>query len=185
MGSSQAAYRYANALLILAREKKLGEVIGSDLERLGLLFAPNDHWIKMMTTSTMPLSKKVEMVEEVLGQLKLHDYTKNFIKILVEKNRLPLYQEILGAYRQELLRIRGEVEAHVTVARKAVWENLKDEIAEIIKELTGAEAQLKFSVDETLVGGLTIRVGDKLYDGSVRGELSRLREAIVNQAGEI
>ncbi|HXG40781.1 MAG TPA: ATP synthase F1 subunit delta, partial [Candidatus Limnocylindrales bacterium] len=102
----------------------------------------------------------------------------NLARLLTEKNRIELAPAIAREYATLLNRARGIVEAVVTTARPLG----PDEVAEVrrkVEELAGAAVDLRVVVDPSLIGGLTVRVGDRLLDASVRGRLERLRARLL------
>jgi F-type H+-transporting ATPase subunit delta len=101
----------------------------------------------------------------------------NLVGLLVERGKVDSIATVAAEYRRLLNAERGIVQALATTATpltKAETEALQRKVA----EMTGQTVDLRVEVDEALIGGLTVRVGDTLYDASVRGRLERLRERL-------
>jgi F-type H+-transporting ATPase subunit delta len=104
----------------------------------------------------------------VLGQL------VNLVGLLVERRRVSLVAAIASEYQRLLPRSRGVVSALVTSAAPLTHDET-DAVLARIEAMTGAGVSLRTEIDPALIGGLTVRVGDRLLDASVRGRLQRLR----------
>jgi F-type H+-transporting ATPase subunit delta len=100
------------------------------------------------------------------------------VGLLVERGKVDRIGTVAAEYRRELNQARGVVEAVATSATPLSSKET-EALARKVTEMTGRTVDLRVAVDESLIGGLTVRVGDTLYDASVRGRLERLRERLV------
>ena len=99
--------------------------------------------------------------------------------VLTDNRRLPLFSEIVRQVEQELDDRQGFAEAQVSAARQLSDPEKKMLEAEIEK-LTGKKVRAKYEQDSTLLGGAVVQVGSTIYDGSVKGQLEKMREQLVN-----
>jgi F-type H+-transporting ATPase subunit delta len=103
---------------------------------------------------------------------------RNFIAVLTDHRRLPLFGEILNQLEQELDDRQGFAEAQVSTARTLSDAEKKMLEAEIVR-LTGKKVRARYEQDTSLLGGAVVQVGSTIYDGSVQGQLEKIQEQLV------
>lgn len=173
---STAARRYAEAAFEIAtRDGTLDELAaGLELARDTL---GQSTVVDVLRNPGIPLRQRIEVVDGLLADGVPASVLK-LVGLLVERGRIEQLPNVAAEYRRMLNEQRGIVAAVATSAMPLS----KDETAALQKkvtEMTGRTVDLRVEVDESLIGGLTVRVGDTLYDASVRGRLERLRERLV------
>ena len=122
--------------------------------------------------------KKRAVLGELAARLELEPLTKNFLNVVIHHDRMNLLGEIAASFRMLLDERFGVTVAEVTAAR-TLEEGEKEELARALSARTGKQVRMTFSLDPTLIGGLLARIGSTIYDGSVRGQLERLRAGLV------
>jgi F-type H+-transporting ATPase subunit delta len=123
--------------------------------------------------------QKVGILDKLNAKLGLSVQVRNFIAVLIQHNRLNLFDEVLAEYHKELNRRLGISQVQVTTAR-ALDADEKQAIEQKISALTGTQVQAAYSEDASLLGGVVVRVGSTVYDGSVKGKLERLKEQLAS-----
>jgi F-type H+-transporting ATPase subunit delta len=103
---------------------------------------------------------------------------RRLVALLAERGRLDLLPAVAAEYGELLKRHRGIVTAIVTSAAPLTRDE-SDALEERLRQMTRADVELRPVVDESLIGGLTVRIGDELIDASVRGRLERLRNELI------
>jgi F-type H+-transporting ATPase subunit delta len=103
---------------------------------------------------------------------------RNFVAVLTDHRRLPLFSEILKHLEQELNDRQGFAEAQVSSARKLSDPEKQMLEAEIAK-MTGKKVRARYAQDTSLLGGAVVQVGSTIYDGSVKGQLEKIQEQLV------
>ena len=172
-----AARPYAQAAFKLAQQK--GQLAPWS-EQLALMaaVAENDTVARMAFDPRLDRGQIVAAFEEICGD-RLTPEGKNFIHLLVDNRRLSLLPEIRVLYEE----LRGAAEQRVEAVARSAFE-LKPEqqkkITEALKRKFGQTVDLKTEVDKSILGGVVIRVGDRVIDGSVRGRLQELSADLVN-----
>lgn len=173
---STAARRYAEAAFEIAtRDGKLDE-LAAGLE-LAAAVIGDATVLQILRNPGRPLRQRTELVDTMLAS-SIPEPILKLVGLLVARGRVEQLPNVASEYHRMLNEQRGIVEA---VARTAL-PLTKDETAALEKKvarMTGRTVDLRVEVDESLIGGLTVRVGDTLYDASVRGRLERLRERLV------
>lgn len=185
MGELVLAYRYAKALYELALEEGVDKKIAEDLYSLEKAISHIPEWIKILDDTTLSQVVKDKMISQVAKSVNIHSLVAKMIMMLSSKGRAYLLPSVLEVYREEMLAAEGIVEAQVIVAEEAVWENLKNDVEKTVHNLSGRKPLLHHRVDPKIIGGMIIKINDKVYDGSVRGELQRVKEKLLKGSGEI
>lgn len=167
---------YAGAMLQLAEARKESDRLLEELTGL------SDHMAKdvdfeAFLTSPMVDTKKREKSLEKIFRGKLSDLCVDSLQIINRKERLALFGQIAEAFRLALEDIRGIVEVQVRTAHELSAE-LKLQVERFAAKLTGKKVLIVPRVDDSLIGGLVVQVGDKKYDMSVATQLRVLSEAL-------
>lgn len=173
---TSAARRYAEAAFELAQRDDALDKWRDDLA-LAAEILMRDEVMRVADNPALAISQRREVIAELLGD-RVAARVRNLVALLAERNKLELLPAVLREYRRLLNRLRGIVTAIVSSAAPLT----PDEEAALrgrIEQMTGAEVELELVVDPALIGGLTVRIGDRLVDASVRGRLERLRNELV------
>ena len=173
---SSAARRYAEAAFQLATRDDALDAYGDGLD-LAVRMLEGDDVRGILRNPARPMLDREGLVQALLAK-RVPAPVLNLVGLLVERGKVDSLPTVAAEYRRLLNAERGIVEAVATTAsplNKAETEALERKVA----DMTGQTIDLRVVVDEALIGGLTVRVGDTLYDASVRGRLERLRERLV------
>ena len=165
--------RYAQALFGLAREQRLVDKVEVDLDEFARLLETTELAQLFFHPKVQRDAKKV-LVDKVGGGFSA--LTLDFFKLLVDKRREAAAKGIIRFYKNLAIAERGEVHASVVSSRKLS----SNEAAELSTRLSGGgkKVLLEERIDTSLLGGMIVRVGNKIYDGSVSGRLSRLKHRL-------
>lgn len=169
-----AARRYAEAAYLIAREERKEDAWQEGLQSIAALFGDQDAE-RFFSSSSVSAEAKQELVEKSLAGL--DEDVLNLAGLLLRRGRTALGPEISQAYQEILDRARGISHATVT---SAVRLN-EDELAAVqrkLEELTGGTVIVQTEVDESILGGLIVRIGDRLIDGSTRSRLVALKQRL-------
>jgi F-type H+-transporting ATPase subunit delta len=169
---SSAARRYAEAAFQLATRDKALDAYGDGLD-LATGMLGGDEVLDIVRNPARPLRERTAFVEGLLGK-RVPGPVLKLVGLLVERGKVDRLPAVAAEYRRLLNRERGIVEAVATSALALNAKEIKALNAKLAK-MTGRIVDLRVEVDPELIGGLTVRVGDTLYDASVRGRLERLR----------
>lgn len=127
---------------------------------------------------SIPVEQKVAILDKMNAQLGMFRELRNFVAILIKNNRIGHVTEVAEAYRAELQERAGIRQAEIVTARP-LSDAEKNELLAGVGKLAGAKIQPSFSLDKSILGGAVVRIGSTVYDGSVKGRLERLREALI------
>ncbi|QJA06103.1 ATP synthase F1 subunit delta [Thermosulfurimonas marina] len=176
------AQKYARGLFAVGKEQGRFQEFGEELKRVGAFLAASPEVLEALESPIYPPDLKMEIVEEVIKGLSLDEEVARFLRLLVEKKRIQYIQAIIEAYDQLVDEELGIVRAEVRAAF-SLGEEEKGRLSETLKKLVGKEVKLQVSEDPELIGGLVVRIGDLVLDGSVRTQLEAFKESIIR--GEV
>lgn len=169
-----AARRYAEAAYLIARAESKEDAWQDGLQSIAALFGDQDAE-RFFASSSVSAEDKQELVEKALAGLDKD--VLNLARLLLHRGRTALGPQIVQAYQEILDRTRAISHATVT---SAVPLN-QDELAAVqrkLEELTGGTVIVQTEVEESILGGLIVRIGDRLIDGSTRSRLVALKQRL-------
>ena len=183
---SAVSFRYARALVdvVTSPEGPASgdpQVLIAQLRDFSVLMTQNAELEILFNTPAIPMKKKAAVLSEIGQHVGQHVVTRNFLRVVLEHERISSLEEIVEAFELLLNERLGIVVAQVSSAR-VLGESEKQELEKALIGRTGKRVQMNFSLDPGLIGGVTAQVGSTIYDGSVRGQLDRLRSDLAGRA---
>ncbi|MFA6275265.1 MAG: ATP synthase F1 subunit delta [Pedobacter sp.] len=173
--SGKAGARYAKSLIDLSTEQNALEEIKNDMVLFEKIVDDNSELEAILKNPIVPLDKKAGILNDVFGN-KVHKITNSFLKLVVNKGRSAILFDTAKQFIAQYNFIKGIVTAEVTSAI-ALTDASKTEIVSLVKKELGAkEVIVKEKVDEKLIGGFILKVGDKQFDASIASGLSKLKK---------
>ncbi|MCC3377175.1 F0F1 ATP synthase subunit delta [Cohnella sp. REN36] len=173
---SVVAKRYAKALFDLAREQDLVVAAENELKAISDTVTANADVRAFLAAPNITFDKKIEALRASFGG-KVSQIVLNTIILLIERGRQGEIPALLEAYRQVAGDELGRIDAKVTSA-KPLTDEEKSRLAAQFGGKIGKTVRVDNTVDPSILGGLTVRIGDTLYDGSLRGKLDRLSKEL-------
>jgi F-type H+-transporting ATPase subunit delta len=174
MKGGTAAYRYAKALFGLAQDEHRHREVRAELEKLGSLFAESRELRDALLTPLHPAAERKNAVRAIASGDSISPLVQNFLSYLIDQRRLIDFSDIVDAYGDFSDEAEGLITAEV-VAASPLDDRRKDRLRRALSERTGQEVKLEIVVDPTLIGGAIAKVGDLVFDGSLRTQLGQLR----------
>ncbi len=174
---SEAASRYASALLQLAEEAKTLKTVEKDLKTLKGLFAKSTDLADMATSPVLADGAKAKALLAIAIKAKLGKLTKNFIGTAADNGRAGELTSMITAFEQELAERRGTESAVVTSAKKLTGAQIKS-ISTSLKKSLGHAVKLEMRIDPELLGGFAVKIGSKYYDATLKTKLEGLKLAL-------
>jgi F-type H+-transporting ATPase subunit delta len=176
---SVAASRYAKALLDVLYPAK-AEAGREQLLKFSSVLSQQADARLLLENPTVSVERRRELVSKIGDSLGLDAPIRNFLGLLIERNRLDLYDEIVSTYEALLDEKLGVVRARITSAVE-LDARQRDEVAARLRTLTGKKVRMEVSVDPSLIGGLVAQVGSTIYDGSIRQQLQAFRNNLTQE----
>jgi F-type H+-transporting ATPase subunit delta len=174
---SVVAARYANALVdvVLAPGSDLDPAVAlSQLKSIAQMIADSPDLRTALLSPAVSPGRKRGVIAALLEPMGIAPRVKNFLYVVIDHRRVADFPSIVEAFEVLADERLGLVRVDVTSA-KVLDSGQQARIEEGISQLAGKKAKVRFSQDPTLLGGVVARVGSTVYDGSVRGQLERLR----------
>ncbi|WKK78831.1 ATP synthase F1 subunit delta [Marivirga arenosa] len=176
MSEYRIASRYAQSLLDLSVEKGTLEDAKADMELLSKVCTENRDFVLMLNNPILESLRKAAIVKKVFSG-KVQDMTSKFFEIVSRKNRDKYLPEIAKVFKQLYNEHKGIITAEVSTTFP-LDDALRSEVVKIVTEISGKEVELNETVDESLIGGFLIRVGDRQIDETIQSKLNDLRREL-------
>ena len=170
-----SARRYAEAAFEIAERDQPVDAWLGDLDAAASALGAGDA-VHLLSNPAVPIADREKVVRDVLGP-RVSAKTVNLLLLLVRRGRA----DLLGAVAAEFRRLydRREGISHATVTSAAPLDDAEVRaLNERLKGMTGGRVEVAYEVDPAILGGVVVRIGDRLIDGSVRGRLERLRNRL-------
>lgn len=170
--------RYAKALIEIGKEENRYRAIGRELRDLLAVFSGNPELYQLFLNPMYKLEERKGLAEGICENLGVSLEVKRFLSLLVETRDIRLYQGICEAY----FRLEDELEGRITAQVEApveIDEGLVTGVKERLQTLTGREIVLKVDKNPALIGGLVVRVGNVILDGSIKTQLEKIKGRLV------
>jgi F-type H+-transporting ATPase subunit delta len=172
------ASRYAEALADVAQAHKNEFGVKRDLGAFAEVFLSSADLRNFLASPAAGREAKQKVIDEIAARMDLAPEVRNFLFVLVDNGRTGALAEIQQAFGEELNARLGIAEAEVTSSR-GLSAAEKDELTAALVRKTGKKKiEARYAEDKTLLGGVRVRVGSTVYDGTVRERLNRLREQL-------
>lgn len=130
-----------------------------------------------LSTPAVPSSRKKAVIGRIADVLKLSPVTRNFLFVLVDHRRIPLFAEIARSFELVADERLGFARADVTAAQP-LSDSQREQLSAALERLTGKRIRMRAAVDDALIGGVMAKIGSTVYDGSVRGRLEALERRL-------
>ena len=170
------ARRYSLAIFRAARDANAVEPVYNELTSLAELMTTRKEFKYFMLTPRIGKNRKIKLFQDTFGN-RFHQLTLNFIAIIIEKRRQEFLRKI-ASYFKILYDIHyGLIDASITSAIKLSGDEDK-EIENLIDRITNRKAVLSKTVDQKILGGLIIQIGNTIFDASLKSQLVELRKKL-------
>jgi F-type H+-transporting ATPase subunit delta len=169
--------RYALALFELANEQKKLEAVGKDLAAVKQALGESDVFRALTTSPLVGRDEATRAVAATANAMKLDTVTANFLGVLARNRRLSQLPAVIRAFNQLAARHRGEITAEVTSAHQLDAGQV-DAIKQNLRSRMGRDIAVDLSVDPAILGGLVVKIGSQMIDGSIRTKLNNLAQVM-------
>ena len=172
------AGRYAGALYDLAVEAKATDAVLSDLISLRDMIADNDDLKSLVSSPVYTRSEQSKAIMAIMDKAGANNLTNKFLGAVADNGRLFALPQIIQAFAEEVARRNGQVSAEV-ISAVSLDEKRRKAVEATVAKLAGSKnISLEMKVDPSLLGGLVVRIGSRLFDTSVKTKLNRLEAAM-------
>jgi F-type H+-transporting ATPase subunit delta len=169
-----ASLQYANALADIALEQGAAEPALKQLGEFSAAFAESAELRTFLASPEVTHEAKRGVIEKLAARIGVSKIIRNFLFVMVDNQRTSLLPDILKAFHEVIRQRQGVAEATVSSAG-SLNDAQKTQLLETLERLTGKKIQATYALDPELLGGAVVRIGDTIYDGSLRSRLNELR----------
>jgi F-type H+-transporting ATPase subunit delta len=178
MSNSMVAKRYALALFQIAKEQQLLEVVEEELRVVKEVIQYNNDLKAVLKSSKLPIAKKKEILRTAFASV--NGYVLNTLLILIDRHREDEIIEVANQFFELANDEKGLAEADVYSTRE-LSEAEREAISAVFAPKVGKKSlRIENIVDSELLGGVKLRIGNRIYDGSLRGKLNRLERKLLS-----
>ncbi len=169
-----ASLQYANAMTDIALEQGAAEPAAKQLASFGAAYEQSVELRTFLASPAVSVEAKHAVIEKITGRIGASKIIRNFLFVIADHRRTQLIPEIITTFQQVLRQRQGVAEADISSAVELTAAQ-KKELAATLARLTGKKIEPKYSLDPALLGGAVVRIGDTIYDGSLRSRLNEMR----------
>ena len=175
--STGIAARYATAIFELARESKSLKAIEADVSALDAALTESGDFRALIGSPVYSRAAQGAAIASIAKKMDLSGDVANLLGLMAAKRRLFVLPQMVLRLRGLIAEEKGEITADVTAAT-ALSQAQQDKLAKTLKASVGKDVKINLAVDESLIGGLIVKVGSKMIDTSVASRLSNLQNAM-------
>jgi F-type H+-transporting ATPase subunit delta len=176
MASVASSYARAFADVVLSAKLNAQQATGA-LRRIAALLAESAQLRQVWENPAIPAEQKRGLLDAIVDREGIEKPVRNLVAVLIDHRRVQFLERIIQQLEKELDARLGFAEAQITTARE-LGDAERRALESQVEKLTGKKVRARFGLDASLLGGVIVRLGSTIYDGSVKGQLERLKEAI-------
>jgi F-type H+-transporting ATPase subunit delta len=177
---ASVAGTYARAFADVVLDSHLdAERAVRELSMIASLLAESSTLRRVWENPAIPAEQKQAVLDAIVKRDDILKVARNFVAILIDHRRLHFFEPIVRQVEKELDERLGFAEAEITSARVLADAEKREFEAQVAK-LTGRKVRARYAEDASLLGGAVVRIGSTIYNGSVKGQLERMKEALSN-----
>lgn len=170
---------YGDALFDLAKEEGRMDVISEEVQLILDILKENDEFLRLLNHPKVTVEEKVKIVENIFKG-RVSDTMAGFLVLVVEKGRNDELPHILNYFKDRVKEYKNIGAAHITSA-VPLSDGQKEAVEKRLLEVTGyVSFETDYKVDKSLIGGMVIRIGDRVVDSSIRTRLDKMAKELIN-----
>lgn len=169
---------YARAFADAIMDKRLDPAKTlAEAQQISALVQQNKSLREVWETPSIPAEQKRAVLDAIVKRAGISQMVRNFVAVLIDKRRMSFLGEIVKQFAEELNQRLGFAEAEITTTRELSADERGALEADLAK-VTGKKIRARYDHDQSILGGAIARVGSTVYDGSVKGQLEKIREQL-------
>ena len=176
MASVTSTYARALADVVFDQHLDPGKTL-AEAQSLAQLVASSQQLREVWEAPSIPAEQKRSLLDAIVAREGISGSVRNFVAVLMDHRRIKFLDPIVKEFEQELNRRLGFIEAQIVSARE-LGQSERTALEAQVEKLTGHKVRARYAQDGSILGGAIVKVGSTIYDGSVKGQLERIREAI-------
>ena len=177
MSTSRVSRRYAKALLSLGKEDGKYRQYGKELQEFSSFFQQNTEFAQAVSNPVFDLEDRKRILNVVFQKAQYSETVKNFLNLLLDKKRLSGIAGIYTFYEKLMDEVANVARAEV-ITPKPLHEDARKRLEKVLEGLTSRKIRMETREDDTLIGGIVVKIGDLVLDGSIKAQLKGLKESL-------
>lgn len=169
-------YARAFADVVLANRLDAGKTL-QETQSLAALVASSKELRQVWEAPSIPAEQKRRVLDAIVAQQGFSGPVRNFVAVLIDHRRVQFLASVVEQFERELSARLGFAEAEITTAHE-LGEEERRTLESQVEKLTGKKVMARYFKDSAILGGAIVKVGSAIYDGSVQGQLERIKQAI-------
>jgi F-type H+-transporting ATPase subunit delta len=178
MASVSSTYARAFADVVMANRLDPAKTL-AETEQIASLVRENKGLRDVWENPSIPAEQKRAVLDGIVNRTGISQPVRNFVAVVMDKGRMKFLSKIVERFREDLNHYLGIADAEITTARDLTTEE-RSELERNLGRATGKTIRAQYEEDRALLGGVVARVGSTVFDGSVRGQLERIRRQLVS-----
>lgn len=178
MSNETVARRYANALVDVVAKNGETAIVQNEIGQFANLMQESPQLVELLRNPAVPSEQKSKILEALIVRTNPTKTTANFLRILLQNQRLADLGQINSKFNSVLEERAGKVSAIVTTAQPLQPEQ-QTALQNRLQTVTGKKVNLNFKIDPEIIGGVVTQIGSTIYDGSIKNQLEQLREQMI------
>jgi len=174
---SRVAKRYAKALLSLGQEDGQFQAYGKNLVDFSGFFDANRELREVLTSPAFVVSDRKRILNDILAKSDYSETVKNFLNLLLDKNRIDAIREV-SSYYEKLMDEVSHIARVDVITPKPLREDAARSLEKVLEEMTSKKIRMEMKEDKSLIGGLVVKIGDLVFDGSIKAQIEGLKESL-------
>lgn len=175
--TSGIAQRYATAVFELAKDDNKLSAVEADIEQLEGAYADSTDFARLVNSPIYSREEQATAIKALADKMGLSQQMTGVLGVMAQKRRLFILPQLIERLRAMISDDKGEVVAEVTAA-KSMTKAQQDKLAKALKSSFGKDVKINLAVDESLIGGLVVKVGSKMIDSSIASRLNALQNSM-------
>jgi F-type H+-transporting ATPase subunit delta len=177
LSTNAIAKRYAKALVQIGTDEGQIDKFSGELSQFTAVLTGNAGLSAAFSNPAYGIEAKKEILKEIIAKLGLSSSVANFLQLLLDRNRLPFLPQIVESFNSFADDISGVIRPTLT-SGLPLEQGQIDEIKSSLTKATGKKVVLKVEVDPSLIGGVVTKIGDKVFDGSIKTQLVKIQDIL-------
>ena len=177
MTRSKVSKRYARALLSLGMEDGRYQEYGKELKAFADIYESHGELKQAITNPAFRLDERTQILKALLARIGPSQTVQNFLNLLLDKRRISVVGQISAFYGQLTDEVSNVVGAEVVVPRPLAGE-AETRLAKALERMTSKKIRMNVRQDQSIVGGIVVKIGDLVVDGSVRAQVQGIKESL-------
>jgi len=173
---AQVIKEYANALFELAQENGSTKEISDSLDTVWSVMEENPEYLDFLSSPNIPKSERIAAIEQAFTG-SVPEYVVSFLSLMCERGRIFSLKECISEYKR-LCDAANKISVAEVISAVALHESQKSALTKKLEKLCGNTVVLDCKTDETLLGGIVVKLDGKVIDGSIRHRLHELKEVM-------